>query len=88
MAELQKPSTPIVSGKTVSVEAIAGAVKYTLYRVRYVLKTNFGLLDKRFLAASDGAIFKTKDSAIFYKSTYTGEQIDEVVKQTLSESST
>lgn len=93
MAELKKPSNPTVSGKTVSVDSIAGAVKYTLYRVRYVLKNavdpviNFLLRNGRSLTTKDGLIFTVKDSNETYTSSYTGEQIDEAVRQALSGSS-
>lgn len=91
MAKLKKPSSPTVSGKTVIVESIAGAIQYTLYRVKYILKNNFRLFDKRAFTTSDGKIFNvtnSTDASVMHTSAYTGEQIDEAVKQALGESST
>lgn len=92
MAELKKPSKPTVNGKTVSVESIVGAVKYTLYRIKYILVKTFALSDESTITTSDGQTFRVMSSGDhtedIYKSSYTGEQIDEAVSQALSESST
>lgn len=92
MAELTKPSAPVVNGKTVFVESVAGAVRYTLYRVRYILRNvvtgYFKLSDGRSLLTSDGRTFETKNSTEMYTSSYTGEQIDEAVQIALNETST
>lgn len=88
MAELKKPSLPTVTGKTVSVNTIAGAIKYTLYRVRYIFKSNFRLFDDKMLATRDGAAFLVANEVGIHKSPYMGEQLDEAVRQALGESST
>lgn len=57
MPKLKKPSTPVVNGTNVSVDAVPGATKYKLYKIVYRLGTKFLL--------ADGKMFLTKDNKLF-----------------------
>lgn len=108
----QKPSSPSVDNKNISVDVVPNAVQYVLYRVRYALDTNFLCLDGSLLMMRDGSIFETtarntlakafkladgcslntSTGQIFaskdapddgYQSSYTGAQLDAVVRRIL-----
>lgn len=61
MADLQKPSRPVVHGKNVSVDSITGAVKYALYKVKYIIIKSYSLADGKTFITKDGQQFQVKD---------------------------
>ncbi len=66
MSELNKPSTPVVVGTTVSTDTVPGAVQYALYKVRYVYAEDavqpYVLADGRVFATNDGETFMVRET--------------------------
>lgn len=60
MSILDKPSTPIINGSTITINAVPGAVKYNLYKIKYIIGGVI-MSDGKLLLTSDNKVVLVKE---------------------------